>query len=220
MILIAGLGNPGEKYLLTRHNAGFLAADRLIARLAALNTTKREFKGALFMARNSAAIAEFKTVFGSDFGDFRDDDLLILKPETFMNLSGESVIAVKNFYKPSKIIVIHDELDLPFGALRFKNGGGAGGHNGLKSIDAAIGNDYLRARMGISRPSGDQADQVAGLDRAFDADRGAANYVLSEWRADEREKLSDFADRAANAALALALAPLNFAQTTLTFKGY
>jgi len=85
----------------------------------------------------------------------------LLKPTTFMNLSGRSVLAVKNFYKIDEVIVIHDDLDLPFGALRFKSGGGHGGHNGLKSTDAAITAEYIRVRMGIGKP--EHKSQVADM---------------------------------------------------------
>jgi PTH1 family peptidyl-tRNA hydrolase len=111
--LIVGLGNPGEKYKLNRHNVGFMAVDYLINEL---NANKAgNFKGELFKTK----------------------DFLFLKPSTFMNLSGESVVLVKNFYKidNENIIVIHDDLDLKLGALRFKRGGSSGGHNGLIKID-------------------------------------------------------------------------------------
>jgi PTH1 family peptidyl-tRNA hydrolase len=130
MKLIVGLGNPGKKYELNRHNVGFMAVDYLIDEF---NANKAgNFKGELF---------KFK-------------DFLFLKPSTFMNLSGESVVLVKNFYKldNENIIVIHDDLDLKLGALKFKRGGSSGGHNGLKSIDKYIGNDYSRIRIGIGRP--------------------------------------------------------------------
>jgi PTH1 family peptidyl-tRNA hydrolase len=130
MKLIVGLGNPGKKYELNRHNVGFMAVDYLIDEF---NANKAgNFKGELF---------KFK-------------DFLFLKPSTFMNLSGESVVLVKNFYKldNENIIVIHDDLDLKLGALKFKRGGSSGGHNGLKSIDKYIGNDYYRIRIGIGRP--------------------------------------------------------------------
>lgn len=108
----------------------------------------------------------------------------LLKPLTFMNLSGRSLLAVKNFYKIDEVIVIHDDLDLPFGSLRFKNGGGHGGHNGLKSTDAAIGADYIRVRMGIGKP--EHKSQVA-------------DYVLHSFGTDEQSKLSDWINKAADA---------------------
>ncbi len=108
----------------------------------------------------------------------------LLKPLTFMNLSGRSILAVKNFYKVDEIIVIHDDLDLPFGSLRFKSGGGHGGHNGLKSTDAAISPEYIRVRMGIGKP--EHKSQVA-------------DYVLHPFSVDEQSKLSDWISKAADA---------------------
>ncbi|KIM07724.1 MAG: peptidyl-tRNA hydrolase [Sulfurovum sp. FS08-3] len=132
MKLLIGLGNPGSHYEGTRHNIGFCVIDSLVSSLNAKNISKSSFYGELY----------------------RTHDTLFLKPTTYMNLSGKSVIAVKNFFKVeiSEIIVVHDDLDLPFGALKFKVGGGSGGHNGLKSIDSAIGKEYLRIRMGIGKP--------------------------------------------------------------------
>lgn len=108
----------------------------------------------------------------------------LLKPQTFMNLSGRSILAVKNFYKIDEVIVIHDDLDLPFGALRFKKGGGHGGHNGLKSTDIAISPEYVRVRMGIGKP--EHKSQVA-------------DYVLHSFPADEQAKLTEWIQTAANA---------------------
>ncbi len=131
-MLIVGLGNPGEKYDKTRHNVGFMVLDKLINELNATKTSS-SFKGELF----------------------KTNDILLLKPTTYMNLSGESVVLVKNFYKIDlkDIIVIHDDLDLPFGSIKFKKGGSNGGHNGLKSIDYYLGSDYIRVRVGIGKPA-------------------------------------------------------------------
>ncbi len=129
-MLIVGLGNPGATYAHTRHNIGFMVIDELCSRHQTQNISKNSFKGDLFK-------------YSSHY---------FLKPNTFMNLSGESIVAVKNFYKIDEVVVIHDDLDLPFGAVRFKRGGGHGGHNGLKSTDAAISKEYLRIRMGIGKP--------------------------------------------------------------------
>ncbi len=132
MILFVGLGNPGDRYENNRHNIGFQVIDALVDHYEARNISKSTFHGELF----------------------KSNELLFLKPTTFMNLSGKSVQAIKNFYKIEldKIIVIHDDLDLHFGAVRFKNGGGHGGHNGLRSIDNMIGREYTRVRMGIGKP--------------------------------------------------------------------
>jgi len=151
MKLIVGLGNPGKKYELNRHNVGFLAVDYLINEFKASQISSK-FKGELF----------------------KSNEFLFLKPTTFMNLSGESVRLVKDFYKiPNEnIIVIHDDIDLKVGALRFKKGGSSGGHNGLKSIDKHIGNDYYRVRVGVGRP--ERKEEVV-------------NYVLSDFTKDELE---------------------------------
>jgi len=145
-LLIVGLGNPGSAYAQTRHNVGFMVIDELLSRYSHDTIKKAAFEGELFKIK----------------------DHFLLKPTTFMNLSGRSVASVKKFYKIDDVVVIHDDLDLPFGALRFKVGGGHGGHNGLKSTDAAIGKEYLRVRMGIGRPThkGDVTNFVLGK---FDA---------------------------------------------------
>ncbi len=142
MTLIVGLGNPTDKYKNNRHNVGFMVIDKLVSDHKATNITKSAFKGELYKSKN----------------------LLFLKPLTYMNLSGESVGAVVSYYKPDQIIVIHDDLDIDFGQIRFKNGGGHGGHNGLRSIDAHIGKDYDRIRVGISKPmfKGDVTGHVLG----------------------------------------------------------
>ena len=138
MNLIVGLGNPGSAYKNTRHNIGFMVIDHIIEKLKPSIIKKNSFKAELY----------------------KTDNNLLLKPLTFMNLSGQSIFAVKNFYKINNIIVIHDDLDLKFGAVKFKKAGGNGGHNGLKSIDSLIGNDYVRIRMGIGRPNKDVSSYV------------------------------------------------------------
>jgi len=132
MQLIVGLGNPGTQYEETRHNIGFKVIDQLVKNSQANDVSKNSFFGELYKSKQR----------------------LFLKPTTFMNLSGKSLQAVKNFYKIDleNITVIHDDIDLPFSALRFKKGGGHGGHNGLRSIDAMIGNEYNRVRMGVGKP--------------------------------------------------------------------
>ncbi|MCO6407083.1 MULTISPECIES: aminoacyl-tRNA hydrolase [Hoeflea] len=135
MLLIAGLGNPGPQYARNRHNVGFMAVDAIARR--------HSFSG--FSKKFRAEIAE---------GTLAGEKALIIKPMTFMNLSGDSVGEAMRFYKlsPADIIVIHDELDLAPGKLKLKTGGGNGGHNGLKSIDAHCGKDYKRLRIGIGHP--------------------------------------------------------------------
>ncbi|WP_320194796.1 aminoacyl-tRNA hydrolase [Agrobacterium rosae] len=143
MIIIAGLGNPGTQYASNRHNIGFMAVDAL-QRLPSFSPWSKKFK---------AEISE---------GEIAGEKVLLMKPLTFMNLSGESVGEAMRFYKvkTSDIIAIHDELDLVAGRARIKIGGGHGGHNGLKSIDAHCGKDYRRLRLGIGHP-GDK-DRVNG----------------------------------------------------------
>ncbi|MES5098760.1 aminoacyl-tRNA hydrolase [Agrobacterium sp. BA1120] len=135
MIIIAGLGNPGTQYAANRHNIGFMAVDAL-QRLPSFSPWSKKFK---------AEISE---------GEIAGEKVLLMKPLTFMNLSGESVGEAMRFYKvkTGDIIAIHDELDLAPGRARIKIGGGHGGHNGLKSIDAHCGKDYRRLRLGIGHP--------------------------------------------------------------------
>lgn len=153
-MLIVGLGNPGPNYELNRHNIGFMVIDELVKRNnASKHSSLSSFKGELFK-------------FSKHF---------LLKPHTYMNLSGHSIAAVKNFYKIDKVVVIHDDLDLPFGTLRFKFGGGHGGHNGLKSTDEKISRNYIRVRMGIGKP--EHKSEVS-------------SYVLSDFNEEESKHLN------------------------------
>jgi peptidyl-tRNA hydrolase, PTH1 family len=133
--LLAGLGNPGSRYARNRHNIGFMALDA-IARRHGAPGLRRRFKG--------------------EFGEasIGGKRVLLLKPQTFMNASGESVGEAARFFKilPSEVVVIHDEIDLRPGKLRVKRGGGSAGHNGLRSIDALLGQDYWRVRIGVGHP--------------------------------------------------------------------
>jgi PTH1 family peptidyl-tRNA hydrolase len=135
MRLVVGLGNPGSRYARNRHNIGFMVA-AAIARRYGFSAFRSRFKGEL---------AE---------GVIAGERLLLLCPQTFMNASGEAVLAAMSFYKitPGEIVVIHDELDLRPGKVRVKRGGGNAGHNGLRSIDAMIGPDFWRIRIGIGHP--------------------------------------------------------------------
>jgi peptidyl-tRNA hydrolase, PTH1 family len=161
MWLFVGLGNPGAKYAGNRHNIGFMALDRIAADHG-FGPWKKAFKGLAADGR---------------LGDTR---VLLLKPETFMNLSGEAVQAAMAFHKiaPAQVVVFHDELDLAPGKMRVKQGGGHAGHNGLRSIHAHIGEAYGRVRLGIGHPG--HKDAVAG-------------YVLAdqEWLDDLLRGLSD-----------------------------
>ena len=141
-MLIVGLGNPGSEYAKNRHNIGFMVIDELISRHNANKLSSSSFDGELFKFSNH----------------------FLLKPLTYMNLSGNSIVAVKKFYKVDEVVVIHDDLDLPFGTLRFKHGGGHGGHNGLRSTDERISKDYARVRMGIGKPEhkGEVSSYVLG----------------------------------------------------------
>ena len=153
MKLVVGLGNPGPKYERTRHNIGFMTIDAIVRRYGFANP-REKFQG---------HVCE---------GELGGEKVLLLKPMTFMNNSGTSVAAAARFHKipPQDVIVFHDELDLAPGKLRVKRGGGAAGHNGLRSIDAHFDQDYWRVRLGIGHPGA--RDQVLG-------------YVLNNFTAEE-----------------------------------
>ena len=161
--LIVGLGNPGSQYAQTRHNVGFMALDRLAERYM-LQITGKKFKGHFVK------------------GVIRNKDVVLLQPQTFMNLSGGSVQPAAAFYdiEPERIIVVHDELDLECGDLRVKKGGGPGGHNGLRDIIQKLGErDFIRIRMGIGRPSrGSVTDWVLGTFPS--ADQSARDEMIEE----------------------------------------
>lgn len=135
MILLVGLGNPGEKYARNRHNIGFMAADAIV----------RRHSFSPFRSRFQGLVSE---------GSFRGEKAIVLMPMTYMNESGRSVGEAMRFYKltPADIVVFYDELDLEPGKLRMKTGGGAAGHNGIRSIAAHIGPDFRRVRIGIGHP--------------------------------------------------------------------
>lgn len=175
--LIAGLGNPGPEYAATRHNIGFLVVDELAARCGVSLARHK---------RAHAVAAEAKIGLPGS-----NQRLVLVEPLSFMNESGGPVKALMGFYDVpvERLIVIHDELDLPFDALRVKNGGGDNGHNGLKSIRKALGTgDFLRVRGGIGRPPGRM---------------DAAAFVLKPFSSTERPSLPMFIDRLADATLSL-----------------
>jgi peptidyl-tRNA hydrolase, PTH1 family len=169
--LIVGLGNPGTKYLLTRHNVGFIALDYLAKSVGVRNDdAKNEHK---------AQTVSF---------NWETTPIKLVKPQTFMNLSGESVAPLANFYKvqPSNIIVVHDEVDLPFGRIQIKTNGSAGGHNGLKSLIEKLGTqEFTRVRVGIGR------SPIAQVD--------TADWVLQKFSESEQEPLSEILNRVADA---------------------
>ncbi len=170
--LIAGLGNPGSEYAGNRHNCGFMVADLLAGRMGV--SFKRD--------RSRARVAG---------GRLASRPVTLTKPQTFMNLSGGPVAALRGFYKipAGRIVVIHDDLDIPFGGIRLKQGGGDNGHNGLRSVTAALGTrEYLRVRVGIGRPPGRM---------------DPADFVLHDFSPAERKVLPEVLERAADAVEAL-----------------
>ena len=181
--LIAGLGNPGPEYAGNRHNAGQMVVDLLAERMGTRFKAHR--------TRNEVADGRLAGV-----------PVTLAKPRTYMNLSGGPVAALAAFYKipPERIVVVHDELDIPFGAMRLKRGGGDNGHNGLRSVTQALGtNEYNRARFGIGRPPGRM---------------DAATFVLRDFSAAERKELPLLIDRCADAVETLLSKGLAVAQNT------
>ncbi|MEV4655263.1 aminoacyl-tRNA hydrolase [Micromonospora sp. NPDC049301] len=168
--LVVGLGNPGREYAGNRHNVGFMVADLLAGRIGARFGRHK---------RAVAEVAEGRLGFGGP-------KLVLVKPLTYMNLSGGPVAALAQFYKvpPAQVIAVHDELDIGYGQVRVKCGGGEGGHNGLRSMSKSLGTkDYIRVRFGVGRPPGRQ---------------DPADYVLSDFGAAERKELDFLVDRAAD----------------------
>jgi PTH1 family peptidyl-tRNA hydrolase len=183
MTLIVGLGNIGTKYELTRHNIGFLVIDKMVNDQNLTPISKASFKGEVY----------------------KSNDFILLKPHTYMNLSGESVIAVKNFYKCEDLIVIHDDLDLSFGVMKFKIGGSSGGHNGLKSVDKCCGNDYKRVRLGVGRPKNEQS---------------VVDFVLSDFDNEEKECLDQIINSAISSVKKLLKEDLEKVASTNTIKKF
>ncbi|RKN23757.1 aminoacyl-tRNA hydrolase [Micromonospora musae] len=168
--LVVGLGNPGREYAGNRHNVGFMVAELLAQRVSAKFGRHR---------RAVAEVAEGRLGFGGP-------RLVLVKPLTYMNLSGGPVAALAQFYKvvPGQVVAVHDELDIGYGQLRVKCGGGEGGHNGLRSMTKSLGTkEYVRVRFGIGRPPGRQ---------------DPADFVLSDFSAVERKELEFLVDRAAD----------------------
>lgn len=183
--LVVGLGNPGPSYAATRHNVGVMVLDLLAARLG------EKFK---VHRRGRAEVIETR------LGDVPGVRTVLARPRSYMNESGGPVASLGEFYKidPDHLVVIHDELDIPFGTLRLKRGGGDNGHNGLRSIRSALGTgDFCRVRVGIGRPPG-RMDPAA--------------FVLKPFSATERRDLELEVDRAADAVEALVVDGLTYAQ--------
>lgn len=171
MLLVVGLGNPGPKYEKNRHNVGFMVVDRLAERLGT---------------------PPFREKFAGVFTRSASPEVVLLKPMTFMNLSGESVQQAMKFFKVElpDIFVIHDELDLPFGESRLKLGGGTAGHNGLKSLRQHCGGEgFARLRVGIGRPENPRGGDKPGND--------VVGHVLGDFSSLERASLPDVLDHAA-----------------------
>jgi len=182
--VVVGLGNPGPKYAATRHNLGY----RVVSLLAERMTDR--FK-VLKMPSTRVEVVE---------GQLAGHPVVLVRPLSYMNESGGPVAGVARYYKvpPEQVVIVHDELDLPFGSMRIKRGGGDAGHNGLRSITAALGSpDYNRVRVGIGRPPG----RMNGTD-----------YVLREFAREERAELPYEIDRAADAVEALLTDGLETAQ--------
>ncbi|MEU0073148.1 aminoacyl-tRNA hydrolase [Streptomyces sp. NPDC006332] len=186
--LIVGLGNPGPEYAANRHNVGFMVADLLAERMGG------RFKRA---GKAQAQVVEGR-IGPPGPGNRR---VVLAKPMSYMNLSGGPVNALKDFYKVpvANIVAVHDELDIDYGTLRLKLGGGDNGHNGLKSMTKVMGAEYHRVRFGIGRPPGRM--QVA-------------DFVLKDFSGAERKELDYFVDRASDAVEALVIEGLERAQST------
>ncbi|UZJ31042.1 aminoacyl-tRNA hydrolase [Streptomyces endophytica] len=185
--LVMGLGNPGAEYAGNRHNVGFMVADLLAERM-----------GGRFKAHKSRAQVVEGRLGAPGLSSRR---VVVAKPLSFMNLSGGPTTALRDFFKVpvAHVVAVHDELDIDYGALRLKLGGGDNGHNGLKSITKSLGADYHRVRFGIGRPPGRMP---------------VADFVLKDFSSAERRELDYFVDRAADAVETLIVDGLERAQTT------
>ncbi|GAA2060184.1 aminoacyl-tRNA hydrolase [Streptomyces albiaxialis] len=186
--LVAGLGNPGPGYAGNRHNVGFMVADLLASRVGGKFTSHKAGRAHVLEGR-----------FGTP--GVSSQRVILAKPMSYMNLSGGPVKALLDFYglPLERLVAVHDELDIDYGALRLKLGGGDNGHNGLKSITKALGRDYHRVRFGVGRPPGRMP---------------VADFVLKDFSSTERKELDYFVDRAADATEALIVDGLERAQST------
>lgn len=180
--LVVGLGNPGAQYAGNRHNVGQMVLDELARRSSATFSSRAP---GLLGRRPQAAVAEVRL--GTLPGGAPGPRAVLAKPTTYMNVSGGPVAALARYYDvgPEHVLVVHDELDIPFADVRLKLGGGEGGHNGLRDISKALGTkDYLRVRVGVGRPPGRQ---------------DPADFVLKDFAAAERTDLPWLLDRASDA---------------------
>lgn len=183
MFLIAGLGNPGTKYAMTRHNIGFMACDYWLKSLG----------GADWRDEHKALTKKFK---------IEGQEVLLVKPQTFMNLSGESIVALMNFYKIDRanLLVLHDEVDFPFGTIKMQFNRSAGGQNGVKSITQLLGTqEYARLRLGVGRPPHPEF--------------ALADYVLGNFSKEEQSNLDKVLETASDAIESFILEGLNKAST-------
>ncbi|MBV7412730.1 aminoacyl-tRNA hydrolase [Dermabacteraceae bacterium TAE3-ERU27] len=190
-ILIVGLGNPGPRYAATRHNIGHMVLDALAEEI-----------GASFKASGKAQA----DVIEGRLGGYGADSVRVVfaKPTTYMNVSGTPVQKLKAFYGAEELVVVHDDIDLPFDTVRLKRGGGEGGHNGLKDISRCLGTkDYLRVRAGVGRPAGRME---------------VSDHVLAPFTAEERQTLPLLIDDTAQATLKLVLNGLTQAQQEVHAK--
>ena len=184
-VLVVGLGNPGPKYENTRHNIGFMVADVLAGRMHGKFSSHKRSNADIVQAR------------------FDGRQVILAKPRTYMNLSGGPVAALCKFFSvaPENVVVVHDELDLDFGTIRLKKGGGENGHNGLRSTSSALGTkDYVRVRMGIGRPPGRQ---------------DPADFVLKPFSSAERKDLDVWCEEGADAVELLVKLGLEGAQNRI-----
>jgi PTH1 family peptidyl-tRNA hydrolase len=162
MLLIAGLGNYGTQYNNTRHNAGFICLDKIA----------EQYNASPWLEKFSSHYAKIQ---------INNRPALLVKPQTFMNNSGKALLSYKTFFKidVKDMVVIHDDIDVEIGRLKAKIGGGAAGHNGLKSIDSTIGKEYMRIRMGISKPQS-----------VINGESELSNFVLGKFLPEESEKIA------------------------------
>ena len=172
MYIVVGLGNPDKKYLNTMHNLGFMAVDKIAKKLGA-SFNKKGFKG------------EYALI------DVNGEKVMLLKPQTYMNLSGESVVPAMNFYKvlPSNLIVLYDDLDINIGSIRIRKNGSAGTHNGMRNIVSLLGSsDFPRVRIG-TKPENDSRDII--------------DYVLSNIKQEDKERFAVSIEKSADAVISL-----------------